>query len=112
MTHGTRPTYQAGCRCEPCKQAEAVYRARLRACHRAGRLPLGHYLPATEAACLVQAFLRERFMKGQLAPRLGLERHTLCLAARQMIRLKTLLKLRRGYRILLTDTVFREGPNV
>lgn len=53
----------------------------------------------------LQALLTERYTRRALAPRLGLHPNTLTLTAEQRIRLSTVLKLRRGYRMLLGDNL-------
>lgn len=37
MTHGTRTTYQSGCRCEDCKAANADFQKQYRSGQRSGR---------------------------------------------------------------------------
>ena len=44
--HGLRVVYQRGCRCLPCRAAEARYRATLRRQDLRGEVPLGRTVPA------------------------------------------------------------------
>jgi hypothetical protein len=99
--HGERRTYQAGCLCPACRAAEAAYRTTLRQGHRAGRRPLGALVPAREAARLVQRLLVERFTRCQLAAHAGLERHAVPVTAGQVVRWRTVLRIRRAWRLLI-----------
>lgn len=109
--HGTRTRYQlTGCRCLPCRASNAQYMRGLRRQHLKGHTPLGTLTTAADARKLVRAFLTECWSKRQLAPQVGVERKTLRLAPDQRIRLKTLLKLRRGYRILMGTETKETNP--
>lgn len=102
--HGTRSRYQAGCRCTPCRAANAVYMAQLRGRKGAGLPPLGSLVSAKEAGAHVRALLVEQYRRRDILDRTGLERHILPkLNATAKCRLKTLLLLRRTYRILIAD---------
>lgn len=103
MTHGTRATYQTGCHCVPCRAAEATYRSQVRRLHARDRVPMGAYVPASEAARAIARLLIERYSKRQVARLAGLERRTLVLSTDQRVRLRTLLKVRRVTRMLLED---------
>lgn len=72
-SHGSRGAYQDGCRCVPCRAAEARYRSKLRATHRRGLKPLGSVISAKEAQRKVKALLIERFTRAEIARRLGLK---------------------------------------
>ncbi len=102
QAHGHRADYQAGCRCLPCRASEACYRADLRQQHREHRQPLGAIVTAQDAAQLVRSLLLERYTKQALAAHAGVERHTLIqLKPSQRVRLSTVLRVRRAYRILM-----------
>lgn len=102
LLHGCRSTYQGGCRCTPCRAANAQYMATLRTRQAHGQAPLGTLVNAKEAGAHVRAILIERYSKRELLKQTGLERHTLPrLNATTRCRLKTVLRLRRAYRILV-----------
>lgn len=102
--HGTRSRYQAGCRCIPCRAANAIYVAHLRSLKAKGLPALGTLVNAKEAGAHVRAILVERYSRRQLLAQTGLERHTLPrLNATTRCRLKTVLRLRRAYRYLVAD---------
>jgi isochorismate hydrolase len=103
VEHGTRASYQAGCACTRCRASNAAYIAGLRRQYRQHRTPLGHTVTAAEAAQHVKALLRERWSERDLAARAGLHPHTLRLTPESRVRLKTVLKVRRAYRLLMTD---------
>ena len=71
---GTRAQYQAGCRCAPCRRAEAAYRQRLRGQHVRGQIPLGARVPAAGLWKRVKSLQVEAFTKAEIARRLGLKR--------------------------------------
>lgn len=69
--HGGRRTYQRGCRCPACTDANRQYSARYRAARRAGRPLLGAHVAGTEAARVVAALVEEGFRKMQIGTWLG-----------------------------------------
>lgn len=96
MQHGTRPDYQKGCRCTPCRAAEAAYRHQLRAKHLKGLPVLGQLVSASEAWARIRILKQEGFVPAQITgwrdPRhLPLRSFT----PGQRVRLSTLLRLRR-----------------
>lgn len=105
MIHGTRKQYQAGCRCCPCKAAEARYRASLRLIHARGRIPLGAHVSAAETWRLIEKLLIERFTRAEIARQLGLKRGRLELHT-DVVTFRNQLSVRRFYR----QRVLGEGP--
>jgi len=100
--HGQRRTYQAGCRCLPCKAANARAEANRRAAHRQGRRPLGSKTSPVEAARLVRVLLRERYTRRQIAQALGLKSGRLRLHP-EAITVAKYLRLKRFYRQAMGD---------
>lgn len=101
--HGTRRCYQNSCHCRPCRLAEAWYRSKLRRQQAEGRAILGQLVPSGEATRVVARLLVEHYSKRQLGRLLGMDPETCTMADDRPIRRKTLLKLRRGARILLGE---------
>ena len=100
MTHGTRPSYQAGCPCVQCRAAEAAYRAALRHTHRMKQIPLGTIVSAVDTWKRIRALKAERVTAGAISRRLGLRRCGLALHA-DRVTLKNALKVRLLCRALL-----------
>lgn len=98
--HGERRTYKGGCHCQPCRAAEARYRADLRLQHAKGHPPLGATMPAVEAWKLIRQLKAEHLTQAEIAGRLGLPRRRLELN-RSVIRVRTHLRLRWLYRQLM-----------
>lgn len=71
VDHGTRSRYQAGCRCVPCRAAEAIYRAKLRKRKVKGLPPVGRVVSAIEARRRVRQLLREGYTRARLAEMAG-----------------------------------------
>lgn len=64
MNHGTRSYYQqAGCRCLPCRAAEAAYRAGLRRRHLKGLPILGELVDAEPSKRMLRVIRGEYFGK-------------------------------------------------
>lgn len=101
MTHGTRRDYKAGCRCTPCKAAEARYRANLRWLHRVGKQPLGAKVSAVDTARRIRQLLIERMTKASIAKELGLKRPILELhtGPNARVTLRTALLIKRLHRL-------------
>lgn len=97
--HGTRTTYRTGCRCLPCKAANAIYEHTRRQRWRDQHPPLGHRISAAQTAKQIQALLIERCTHAQIARALGRRTRTFRLPDR--ITLRTALKVRRLYRALM-----------
>ena len=93
LIHGLRATYKQGCRCVPCRAAEAAYRAQVRDQHRRGRLPFGAVIAAQGAWTIVRMLLSEGWSRTQIGHDLGLKWGRLQIG-RDVIRLRTLLRLR------------------
>jgi hypothetical protein len=65
-SHGTRARYQKGCRCTPCRAAEAGYRADLRRRHQRQLPILGRCISASEAWARVRVLRQEQFTDQQI----------------------------------------------
>lgn len=101
--HGTRNEYRAGCRCTPCRAANAEYWQRWYLAHKAQKPLLGSRVRAVEAQRLLRLILRERYQKGRLAQALGRHHDLARLSQQSMISLRTFLKVRRFYRTYVLD---------
>lgn len=105
--HGTRKTYQAGCRCCPCRAANAQYEAARAADKAAGRQRLGCIIPAAEARKRVNQMKSEKISGRAINRQNGLKDHALVLHP-SGITVRKLLRIRRIYRLHMTG----EGPDV
>lgn len=90
--HGTRRQYQSGCRCLPCRAAEATYRAELRRKQVKGLPILGAYISASEAWARIRVLKQEHFANRQITGRRDHNRPKLTPEGR--VRLVTLIRLR------------------
>lgn len=106
MPHGTRQAYQGGCKCRDCRCANAAYISHLRILKAKGQQPLGILVPAKDAARAVRYLLIEGFSQRRVAKEAGLVKRDVLqnFTAEQLIRLRTQLKLRRAYRMLILET--------
>lgn len=93
MAHGTRSSYQLGCRCLRCRAAEAQYRTLLRRRHVMGQVLAGAYVPAREARALIRRLLPDFLSRANLARALGLRAPMLRLGAR-WVRRRTYRRLK------------------
>lgn len=98
--HGSRATYQGGCRCTPCHVANAAYQATYRAQAAHGVPPLGAHISAADAHRKIARLLLERFTKAELARRLGLVTPALQLSP-TVITVRNHLKVRRLFRLAM-----------
>lgn len=101
--HGSRSTYQGGCRCTPCRAAEASYRALLRQRHLHGRPILGHLVSGVEARRRVRQLKLEGYTATRIAEMAGWHNGHLQFTDRPLIRLKTLLRIRRVARFAMLE---------
>lgn len=108
MTHGTRRDYQRGCRCTPCRAAEAAYRSSLRRLRASGKQPLGAKVSAVDTWRKIRQFKSEQFTQAEIARRLGLQSPQLQFD-RKRITLATSLKVARFYRLVILEG--QDGPN-
>ncbi len=76
MTHGARKAYQAGCRCLPCRSANAAYQNCYRAKLRDGRPVLGKKQNGHETAIKLRYLIGEGYSPGVLMSLIGLRRRT------------------------------------
>jgi hypothetical protein len=106
--HGTIACYKrAGCRCTPCKAANAAYQAALRRRKLEGRPILGSHVDAKPAWRWIAALRVERYTNSRIAQLLGLKAPELQLHT-ERITLKNLLKVHRLYRLLVRE----DGPSL
>lgn len=74
--HGSRSTYQGGCRCTPCRAANAAYEAIYRAAKLRRQLMPGAIVRAPDAARQLRLLVTEYESRAALARRLGFkDRH-------------------------------------
>lgn len=104
LTHGHRTTYQDGCRCVPCKAANAQYQRALYALRQQGKAPMGSFVDAGTVRKLVKGMLIEGFTFAEIARRLGVkcERFRVCT---DKVTVRKFLQVRRLYR-----AISLEGP--
>lgn len=105
-TCGTRVAYRRGCRCMPCRAAEAAYRRDLRLLHARGIHSWGMRLDAAEARQMLRAFRTEGQSRRETARRLGYLNPGPYRLYTQ-ITVRRFLKLRRLYRLTMA-----EGPSL
>lgn len=86
-----------------CKAANATYWASWRRTKNAGKLPLGALVPASEAHQLIKVLRAEWLKRCALAQALGRHHDLAKLTHQHMIRLRTLLKVRRLYRLRMRE---------
>lgn len=99
--HGTRSTYGAGCRCLPCKSANARYISDLRKKKLRGGVVLGAVISAKEAKQRLDALHREQFTQKRLAHELGLRSPQVKVHARITVRKH--LRIERVYRTYMSE---------
>lgn len=100
--------YRSGCRCLPCRAANADYERHRLLAHQRGRPLLGTLVPAADAARKVRQLQIEGITKAAIARALGLKHPILQLhtgpdakATRRLV-----LKIQRFWRLKMA-----EGPN-
>ena len=102
MTHGTRATYRTGCRCTPCRAANATYWRTWWTAQQTGRPRLGARISAVEAQRLIRLLLIEwrtlRRAKSALSEALGLQHNLPRLTEQDQITVRTELRIRQFYR--------------
>lgn len=107
LTHGTRACYQRmGCRCLPCKAANARYEAARAKDKAAGKQRLGAIISPSEAMKRVKQMKAERISGRAINRQNGLKDHALVLHP-SGITVRKLLRIRRIYRLHMTG----EGPD-
>jgi hypothetical protein len=92
---GSRSRYQAGCRCLPCRAANACYMAQLRGRQARGLPTLGQLISPTDAARRVRQLKREGYTETRIAQMAGWRDRHLQFIGRTRIRLRTYLRIRR-----------------
>jgi alpha-galactosidase len=97
--HGTRATYRtAGCRCTPCRAANAAYWRAWWTATQTGQRPLGARIPAAEAHRVLKLLRLEWPTLGALARALGKHHDLARLRQARTITVRTELRLRQLYR--------------
>lgn len=94
MTCGMRSSYQAGCRCVPCRAAEAIYRAKLRKRKAKGLPLLGALISPVEARRRIRQLKGEGYTKARIADMAGWKNRHVQLGRQQRLRLATVLRIR------------------
>lgn len=106
--HGTRARYRRGCRCLPCRSANAIYQQRYRLARQHGRRPLGARISAVETWRRIRQLKAERLTQAEIARRLGLKRPLLQLDT-DVVTLRNAIKIRRLHRQLILEGA--DGPD-
>src|SRR4051812_7466936 len=101
MTHGTRVAYQTGCRCLPCRLANAEYMASYRQRLRAGAVLLGAKVASAAARRLLDQLRREGIPKAHIAQALGLRSPVVRVHAQ--ITVRKFMKIKRVHRSYLSE---------
>lgn len=96
-THGQRSAYVRGCRCCPCRSANAAY---IRA-YRAKTGPSLHTTVPAYRVHLMMRSLRAEMSIAEFERRLGLKRNYWRMKARSRVTLRTAIKVRRLFRALM-----------
>jgi hypothetical protein len=102
-SHGTRARYRHGCRCLPCKAANARALTDWRRARKAGRVPLGALVPAVEAHRIIKVLRAEWQTKAALARDLGRHHDLARLSQQDMITVRMLLRIRYLYRVRMLE---------
>lgn len=102
-SHGQRRTYQAGCRCLPCRAAEAAYRARLRGAQARGLPTLGMLVSPKQAARRIRQLKGEGYTAARIAQMAGWKDRHVRLDRGLRIRLGTWLRIRRVARFAMLE---------
>jgi hypothetical protein len=113
--HATRDLYRRGCRCTPCRAANAAYWRAWWAAQRGGRPRLGARVSAVEAQRLLRLLFIEwrasTAAKTLLSQALGLRHNLPRLRQQDRVTLRTELKIRQFYRWrMLADPDRRRAP--
>lgn len=95
--HGTRRQYQAGCRCLPCRSAEAEYRAELRLAQAKGLLTGGQRVGCGMLWRRISSLQREGYSRADIARMLGLRKPSLQYD-HERVTVRTQVKVERLYR--------------
>ena len=98
--HGVRRTYQHGCHCRGCTDANTRYSAQYKRARRAGRPLLGAHVAGDEAARVVAALVAEGYRKAEIATWLGHRYRFLHYHAGAGVTVRTVLRLRAIHRRL------------
>lgn len=108
VQHGTRSTYQRlGCRCVPCKAANAHYVAAWTRDHAAGTVRLGSIISPAEALKRIRQMKAEKISGRAINRQNGLKDHALVLHP-SGITVRKLLRIRRIYRLHMLEN--RDRP--
>lgn len=95
QAHGTRVCYTSGCRCAPCRRANAQYFVEWRQKKRHGTIILGAVRSSTDAQRLLEKLYREHVTKSRINHELGLR--STQLKVRPRITVRKHLRIQRVY---------------
>lgn len=105
MTHATRAAYRGGCRCCPCRAANALAQAKRRADRRLGRVTLGQRISPALTKRRLRQLEADGITEREMARRLGLKSTRLRLHP-DAITVRKHLRIAREHRVLTA-----EGPD-
>lgn len=97
----SRARYTSGCRCLPCKAANAHYISQLRKKKLKGQIVLGAIISAEESKRRLNALHREQFTQKRLAHELGLRSPQVKVHARITVRKH--LRIQRVYQAYMSE---------
>lgn len=97
-SHGQRTTYRRGCRCAPCKSANAEAERQRRRAWLQGKPPMGSLVTASDSLQILASLAREQYSAGYVAALLGLKSrcprlHTGRITLRNALKVKRLARL-------------------
>lgn len=98
MTHGERVTYRRGCRCLPCRSANAAYERKRREARAAGKPLLGSRVPAHTTHIAMKLLRVEGFTHQTTAALLGWHHAYARVRQAPRVTLRTQLRVLRLYR--------------
>lgn len=100
--HGLRATYETGCRCTPCRAANARYWTAWRRARLAQRPPLGSRIPAARTHILLRVIRTEGISHRRLGREVfGSYRQYKRVRTEPVCTLRTALKVQRFYRLVV-----------
>lgn len=103
MTHGIRATYERGCRCTPCRAANARYWSHWFHARKSGKPLLGSRVNAARTHILMKVIRTEGISHGALDQDLAWWGHYSRVRNARTVTLRTALKVARYYRLRVAD---------